>query len=64
VPQPKLGESKQLGKLLQGKKTTFVRYADINAPLRYRNDPKYLHAIQVLAQNALHPQITTPERDI
>jgi len=64
VPQPKLGESEQLGKLLQGKKTTFVRYADINAPLRYRNDPKYLHAIQVLAQNALHPQISTPERDI
>jgi hypothetical protein len=60
--QRRRSESKQLAQLLQDKKkTTFVRYADIKAPPRYRNDPKYLHAIELLAQSALRPQIYIPQ---
>jgi hypothetical protein len=60
--QRRRSESKQLAQRLQDKKkTTFVRYANIDAPPRYRKDPKYLHAIELLAQSALRPQIYIPQ---
>lgn len=54
-------ESKQLAKLLADKRrTTMVRFADIAAPAAYRSDPKYLHAIELLLQNALRPLVYIP----
>jgi hypothetical protein len=59
--QRERSEAKQLAKWLKDNKSnlqaTLVRYADIDAPTPYRHDPKYVHAIELLAQSALRPQI-------
>jgi hypothetical protein len=60
--QRRFSESKQLAKKLEERRrTTFVRYADIPATRGYRADPKHLHAIELLLQNSLRPQIYIPQ---
>jgi hypothetical protein len=37
-----------------------IRYGEIDAPKRFRNDAKFLHGVEMLLQAALKPQIYNP----